>query len=119
MVLIFILSLFVNVYTIIIAVAVFLGYNQYWPGQFMVLWFYVQEHPKAQPAVVLVLKRLRRRGHGLVSSKRLGEAGNRTCHPSPGLQEIGLSPTPLRLYLFYFKLEFLYFVNIETKNTIS
>ena len=29
----------------------------------MVLWFYVQEHPKAQPAVVLVLKRLRRRGN--------------------------------------------------------
>ena len=25
----------------------------------MVLWFYVQELPKAQPAVVLVLKRLR------------------------------------------------------------
>ena len=35
-------------------------YNQYWLGGFMVLWlfFYVQEHPKAQPAVVLVLKRL-------------------------------------------------------------
>ena len=33
----------------------------------MVLWFYVQEHPKAQPAVVLVLKRLRRRGNGLKS----------------------------------------------------
>ena len=31
----------------------------------MVLWFYVQEHPKAQPAVVLILKRLRRRNHGL------------------------------------------------------
>ena len=34
------------------------------------LWFcgfYVQEHPEAQPAVVLVLKRLRRRGHGLKS----------------------------------------------------
>ena len=33
----------------------------------MVLWgggVYVQKHPKAQPAVVLVLKRLRRRGHG-------------------------------------------------------
>ena len=29
------------------------------------LWFYVQELPKAQPAVVLVLKRLRRRGNGL------------------------------------------------------
>ena len=33
----------------------------------MVLWFYVQEHPKAQPAVVRVLKHLRRRGHGLKS----------------------------------------------------
>ena len=76
MVLIFILSLFVNVYTIIIVVAVFLGYNQYWPGRFIVLWFYVQEHPNAQPAVVLVLKRLRRQDHGLVSSERLGEAEN-------------------------------------------
>ena len=48
-------------------VAVLLGYNQYWRGGFMVfvLFFYVQEHPKAQPAEVLVLKRLRRRGHGL------------------------------------------------------
>ena len=33
----------------------------------MVLWFYVQELPKAQPAVVLVLKRLRRRGNSLKS----------------------------------------------------
>ena len=33
----------------------------------MVLWFYVQEHPKAQPTVVLVLKRLRRRGNSLKS----------------------------------------------------
>ena len=33
----------------------------------MVLWFYVQEHPKAQPAVVLVLKLLRRRGNGFKS----------------------------------------------------
>ena len=29
-----------------------------------------------------------------VSSDRLGKAGNRTCHP--GLQDIGLSPTPRR-----------------------
>ena len=37
---------------------------------------YVQELPKAQPAVVLVLvQRLK------VSSDRLGEAGNRTCDP--------------------------------------
>ena len=27
---------------------------QYWPSGFMLLWFYVQELPKAQPAVVLV-----------------------------------------------------------------
>ena len=33
----------------------------------MVLWFYVQEHPKAQLAVVLVLKRLGRRGKRLKS----------------------------------------------------
>ena len=33
----------------------------------MLLWFYVQELPKAQTAVVLVLKRLRRRGNGLKS----------------------------------------------------
>ena len=32
------------------------------------LWFYVQELSKAQPAVVLVLKRLRRRGNYFVGS---------------------------------------------------
>ena len=31
------------------------------------MFFYVQEHPKAQLAVVLILKRLRRRGRGLKS----------------------------------------------------
>ena len=41
----------------------------------MLLWFFVQELPKAQLAVVLVLKRLK------VSSDRLGEAENRTCDP--------------------------------------
>ena len=41
---------------------------QYWPGGFVLfLWFYVQELPKAQPALVLVLKRLRRRSNGLKS----------------------------------------------------
>ena len=40
------------------------------------LWFFVQELLEAQPAVVLVLKRLRRRGKWLeVSSDRLGELG--------------------------------------------
>ena len=67
--------------------AVFLGYKQYWPGRFMVLCgiFYVQEHPKAQPAVVLVLKRLSRRGHGLKS--HLTEWKKPRIEPAiPGLQ---------------------------------
>ena len=42
------------------------------PGGFMVLWFYVQELPKAQPAVVLVLKRLRRRGYSLSLIRQTG-----------------------------------------------
>ena len=53
--------------------AVFLGYNQYWPGEFMFLWFYVQEHPKAQLAVVLVLKRLRSRGHSFSLIRQTGK----------------------------------------------
>ena len=50
-------------------VAVLFGYYQYWTGGFMVLWFYVKEHPKAQSVVVLILKRLRRQGHSLKNSK--------------------------------------------------
>ena len=34
---------------------------------YVLLWFYIQELPKAQLEVVLVLKRLRRRGNGLKS----------------------------------------------------
>ena len=48
----------------------------------MVLWFYVQEHPKAQPPVVLVFKASQKTGQRFkVSSDRLGEAGNGTCDP--------------------------------------
>ena len=57
------------------------------------LWFcvfYVQEHPKAQPAVVLVLKRLRRRGNILKSHPTDWEKPG----IEPGLQDIGLSPIP-------------------------
>ena len=62
----------------------------------MLLWFYVQELPKAQPAVVLVLKRLRRRGNGLKSHPTDWEKPG--MEPAtPGLQDIGLSPTPRRL----------------------
>ena len=66
----------------------------------MVLWFYVQELPKAQPAVVLVLKRLRRRGNSLKSHPTDWEKPG--IEPAtPGLQDIGLSPTPRRLLMSF------------------
>ena len=74
--------------------------NQYWPGDFLFLWFYVQELPKAQLAVVLVLKRLRRRVHGLKSHPTDWEKPG--IEPAtPGLQDIGLSPTPRRLHILH------------------
>ena len=52
------------------------------------LWFFVQELLEAQPAVVLVLKRLRRRGKWLeVSSDRLGELGICFCGRVPWLYQ--------------------------------
>ena len=63
------------------------------------LLFYVQELPKAQPAVVLVLKRLRRRDNSLKSHPTDWEKPG--IEPAtPGLQDIGLSPTPRRLKNF-------------------
>ena len=71
----------------------YLGYNQYWPGGFMVLWFYVQEHQKAQPAVVLISKHFKGRGHSLNSHPTDWEKPG--IEPAtPDLQGIGLSPTP-------------------------
>ena len=53
------------------------------------LWFYVQELPKAQLAVVLVLKRLRRRVNGLKSHPTDWEKPG--IEPAtPGLQGIAL-----------------------------
>ena len=70
---------------------------QYWPGGFMVLWFYVQEHQKAQPAV-LVLKPRRRWGNSLKS--HLTDWEKPGIEPAtPGLQDIGLSPTPRQLLI--------------------
>ena len=54
----------------------------------MVLWFYVQEHPKAQLVVVLVLKKT---GNGLKSLTDWEKPGIEPA--TPGLQDIGLSPT--------------------------
>ena len=77
-------------------VAVFLGCTSTGRVGLFFLWFYVQELPKAQPAVVLVLKRLRRRGNGLKSHPTDWEKPG--IEPAtPGLQDIGLSPTPRRL----------------------
>ena len=76
--------------------AVFLGCTSTGRVGLAFLWFYVQELPKAQPAVVLVLKRLRRRGNGLKSHPTDWEKPG--IEPAtPGLQDIGLSPTPRRL----------------------
>ena len=75
--------------------AVFLGCTSTGRAGLWFLLFYVQEHPKAQPAVVLVLKRLRRRGSGLKSHPTDWEKPG--IEPAtPGLQDIGLSPTPRR-----------------------
>ena len=74
-------------------VAVFLGCTSTGRVDLCFLWFYVQELPKAQPAVVLVLKRLRRRGNGLKSHPTDWEKPG--IEPAtPGLQDIGFSPTP-------------------------
>ena len=81
-----------------IFVAVFLGCTRTGRVGLCFLWFYAQELPKAQPAVVLVLKRLRRRGNGLKSHPTDWEKPG--IEPAtPGLQDIGLSPTPRRLLL--------------------
>ena len=52
-------------YAHLVFVAVFLGFTSTGRVGLCFLWFYVQELPKAQPAVVLVLKRLRRQDNGL------------------------------------------------------
>ena len=70
---------------------------------FMVLWFYVQEHLKAQPAVVLILKHLRRQGYSLKSHPTDWEKLGIEL-ATPGLQDIGFSHTHRRLLLSAFVL---------------
>ena len=69
-------------------VAVFLGSTS--TGQ---VGSYVQEHPKAQPAVVLVLKPLRRRSNGLKTHPTDWEKPG-IKPATPALQDMGLSPAP-------------------------
>ena len=83
--------------------ALFLGCTSTGRVGLCFLWFFVQELPKAQPAVILVLKRLRRRGNGLKSHPTDWEKPG--IEPAtPGLQDIGLSPTPRRLHISKFVL---------------
>ena len=73
--------------------AVFLGFTSTGRAGLCFLLFHFQELPKAQPAVVLVLKRLRRRSNGLKSHPTDWEKPG-IKPATPGLQDIGLSPTP-------------------------
>ena len=75
-------------------VAVFLGYNQCWPGGFMVLWIFLcPGAPEGSTGSGSDFKASQKTGPQLkVLSDRLGEAGNGTCET--WLQGIGLSPTP-------------------------
>ena len=67
---------------------VFLGCTSTGRVGFCFLWFFFQELLEAQPAVVLVLKRLLRRGEWLeVSSDRLGELGIVVCGRVPWLYQ--------------------------------
>ena len=101
-----------------IFVAVFLGCTSTGRVDLCFLWFYVQELPKAQLVVVLVLKRLRRRGNGLKSHPTDWEKPG--IEPAtPGLQDIGLSPTPRRLLRNYEVLRVLIKYNGITRNNIE
>ena len=64
----------------------------------MVLWFLCPGAPEGSSAVFLILKRLRRRGQSLKSHRTDWE--KLAIEPAtPGLQNIGLSPTPRRLHV--------------------
>ena len=75
----------ISVYSLVF-VTVFLGYNQYWPGGFMVLWLLC---PGAGS------------GSGIKASQKTGPWSD------PCLQDIGLSPTPWRISVYSVKLLFI------------
>ena len=90
------------IYLFLVFVAVFFGCTSAGQVGLCFLWFYVQELPKAQPAVVLVLKRFRRRGNGVKSHPTdLEKPGIEPA--TPGLQDIGfpLHHGGFLMYLFF------------------
>ena len=63
-------------------VAVFLGYNHYWPGEFIVFVVLCPGAPEGSTGSRSGFKASQKTGPQLkVSSDRLGEAGNGTCYP--------------------------------------
>ena len=73
------------------------------------LWFYVQEYPKAKPAVVLVLKRPRSLKSRPTDWEKTGIE-----HATPRLQDIGLSPTLDKLGSLHASLTIYVFNNSRT-----
>ena len=60
----------------------FLVYNQYWSGGFIVLWLLCPGTPEGSTGSGSGFKPSQKTGQRIkVSSDRLGEAGNRTCDP--------------------------------------
>ena len=87
-----------NYYTFF--VAVFLGCTSTGQLGLCFLLFYVQELPKAQPAVILVLKHLRRQDNGLKSNPT--NWGSREPNLRPLVYKTkGLSPTPFCGFPWY------------------
>ena len=69
------------------------------------LWFYVQEDPKAQPAVVLVLKHIRRWDNNSKPNPTDWEKPG--IEPAtPDLQDIGLSPYTDNYWLLIVSFDF-------------
>ena len=74
------LSFRVDVIKVLLFKAVFLGYNQYWSGGFMVFVVLCPGAPEGSTGSGSDFKASQETGLRLkVSSDRLGEAGNRTC----------------------------------------
>ena len=80
--------------------ALFLGYNQYWPGEFMVFVVLCPGAPEGSTGSGSDFKASQKTSHSLKSHptdwEKLG------IYPAtPGLKDIGLSPTPRRLFHFF------------------
>ena len=92
-------------------VAVFLGCTSTGRVGLCFLWFYVQELLKAQPVVVLVLKRLRRRGNGLKSRP--------TDWEKPGIETLKYRQMTRFLALSLSFLVFIMLINVKMPTIVG